>query len=411
MANPPDIFFLIGIMLVAGYIGGIISGRLKSPHVVFYVLVGLILGQSGFDIIDKLAYQKVEILSIFALAMIGFAIGGELRYSEIKELGKTIPIITIFQSLITFAFVLGGLYLLTQNWVISLIMAAISSATAPAATVNVLWQYNARGPLTTTILSVVGLDDAFTLMLFAFAASYARIIYAKTTQISLLTMFGLPLVEILGAIVVGVVLGYGLNYAVKYLSKNEEILLLVLGSTLLCAGVARTLHFSMLLSTMVMGITLINISVKNRIVFDTLHKFSQPFWVLMFVIVGSHLDYRILLHLGWIGLVYLAARSLGKITGSWMGAKISKAKEIVRKYLGLSLLSQAGVAVGLAIEASNYFMKNGPEGQKIATTIMTVTVATVFIFELIGPPLVKHAIFKAKEVDERFLKENIQEIT
>ncbi|MFP4497201.1 MAG: cation:proton antiporter [Vulcanimicrobiota bacterium] len=401
----PDNFITIGVVLLLGALGNVISEKLKSPKVVLYVIIGLIIGRSGMNFINKVAYEQIEIISVFALAMIGFAIGGELKYEGIKELGKTIPIITVFQSVVTFSLVLLGVFFFTKNWVIALILGAIASATDPAAPVNVLWQYGARGALTTTIISVVGLDDALTLILYAFAGSISRVIFTGGGNVSILNMLLMPLFEIGGSLLLGLVLGFVLHKALKYLKGNNEILILTLSLVLGLAGLARQFHMSMILSCMAAGIFLINASPRNQVIFDSIHQFIQPFLVILFVLVGSFLDIFSLKHIGVIGIIYIVTRSIGKILGSWTGAEISGAKPEVKKYLGVSLLCQAGVAIGLAMEASHSFAAAGPEGRKLAATIMTVTVATVFIFEILGPPLVKHAIFKTREVACSFLEE------
>lgn len=399
-----DVFFFIGLMLLFGYIGILLSKRVQIPHVVAFILMGVILGRSILNIINENVYQQVEILSIFALAMVGFAIGGELKYGEIKHLGKTIPIITIFESLSTFIMVTIGVYLVTHQLATALLFGAISSATAPAATVSVLWQYGARGPLTTTIFSVVGLDDAAALIIYALASFYARVIFAGEGSTAAGHVLLTPLVEIFGSLLVGVSVGLALNYVMRNLGQKDEILIVTLGALLVCAGLARSFGLSMILTSMALGVTLINVSRRNRVAFDVIGQFNYPFILLLFVIVGSHVDVAVLRNLGLIGLVYFFMRVAGKMFGAWTGATISGAKPQVRKYLGLGLLPQAGVAIGLAIEISQSFLKMGPEGAHIARMVMNVIAATVLIFEIIGPNFVKYAIFQAGEVDSKYLE-------
>ncbi|MCD4783061.1 MAG: cation:proton antiporter [Candidatus Eremiobacteraeota bacterium] len=398
-----DILLIIGLMIALGYLGKVLSERFNFPHVMGYIVIGLILGRSVLNIINPQIYHHIEILSIFALAMVGFSIGGELRYSEIKELGKTIPVITIFESTMAFLFVFVGIFLFTHKLSYGLIFGSLAAATAPAATVNVLWQYNARGPLTTTIFSVVGLDDAMALILFAFASSFARTLLMHQKEFHLGFMLLLPIIEILGSLAIGAIIALLVNQIMKTLQKRVDILMISLGAVLLCAGIARTLGLSLILTSMALGVVLANVSKKNRAAFDVLHRFTPPFYVLLFVIVGSHVDISILPQMGLLGILYIIFRIAGKLLGAWTGATISKAKENVRKYLGFGLLSQAGVAIGLAIEASHSFRNISPEGEHLATLVMSVIAATVFVFEIIGPYFAKYAIFKAGEVDKRFL--------
>ncbi len=396
-----DIFFVLGIILIAGYIGMRISRRLGGPDVVAFLLMGVLIGRSCLNLIDAKVYHKVEILSVFALVMVGFSIGGELRYEAIRELGKTIPIITICESLAAFIAVGLGIFWVTKNLPLALLFGAISSATAPAATVSVLWQYRARGPLTTTIFSVVGLDDAAALIIYAFASTYARVLLEGSEKLSLLNMLKFPFIEIVGSLLTGTVIAIILHYVLRQIRGRDDLLIVTLGALLLCAGVARVFKLSAILASMALGCVLINISRKNKAAFDRMSQFNHPFILTLFVIVGSHVEIGILKNLGIIGLVYIIMRGLGKFIGAWAGASVSGAKPQVRNYLGFGLMSQAGVAIGLAIEISNSIAHIGPEGTKLAGIIMNTIAATVFVFEVIGPNLTKYAIFKAGEAREK----------
>ena len=388
-------------MVALGYLGKLSSDRAKFPHVVGYIVIGLILGRSFLNVVSHETYMKVEILSVFALAMVGFTVGGELRYNDIKELGKTIPVITLFEAGTTAILVFTGVFLFTKDLPTAIILGALAAATDAAATVNVLWQYRSRGPLTKTIFAVVGLDDAAALMIYAFASSYTKMMVTHQDHISLLNLVGRPILEITGSLAIGVAVGFLMDYIIKVMPKRSDILIITLAGITICAGIARTFHLSMILTCMALGVTLINISPKNRAAFDVLDRFTTPFYVLLFVMVGAHLDISALPHMGILGLIYILCRVSGKISGAWAGSSISKADNNVRKYLGSALLPQAGVAIGLAIEASHSLRFMGPEGAKLATLIMNVITATVFIFEIVGPAFVKMAIFKAGEAREK----------
>lgn len=401
--QPNEVFIFIGIILFLGYLGSALSTRLKAPYVVLYIILGLIFGKSFLNIINDQAYQQLEILSVFALAIVGFSIGGEMKLSEIKELGKSIPVITVFEASFAFLLVMLGVFLFTRNWVLALIFGAMASATAPAATVSVLWQFGARGPLTTTIFAVVGLDDAAALMIYAFASAYARVLFQGNKTLHLGHILWLPVREIVGSLLIGFIIGVILSFIIKRMGRKNELLVVVLSALFVCSGVARLWGLSMILSCMAVGVTLINLSERNRVAFDILGRISNPFIIILFIIVGAHLDIKVLKGLGIIGAIYILMRIIGKVSGAWLGATISKARNVVKKYLGFGLLSQAGVAIGLAIETSHRFSAMGREGREIGAMVMSVVAATIFIFELIGPLFVKYAIFKAKEVDERFL--------
>jgi len=398
--------FIIGVMLFLVNFFHRISDKLKMPHVIGYMLLGVFLGSSFFSIISENMCLNLEIITSVALAMIGFSIGGELEFNEIKAFGWSIPIITFCETFGAFFLVLGGLYIATRDIALSLLFASVAGASAPAATAQVLWQYMARGPLTTTIFAVVGLDDAFVLIIYAFARSFLRIIITHKTNISFIKFLVSPAKEIAFSVIAGFILGVLLNYALKYAKGKKEVKLLTIGAIALGAGISRAFHLSLILTCMTIGMTLINIDKKNEFVFNEVNDFFQPFVVILFVVTGAHLNVWSLASLGVIGIVYILTRAGGLIFGAWLGATLSKAEENVRKYLGLGILSQAGVAIGLAIDTTNTISKINPHAAAIAAKFITIIAATTIIFELLGPSLVKYAIFKAKEVDPSFLQES-----
>jgi Kef-type K+ transport system membrane component KefB len=395
-------FLLVGIIIVLGFIGARLSDFIRIPWVVGYILIGVILGTSGFNLITLKLVGKLEIISIFALALIGFTIGGELEIRELKELGLSIVIITIFEALLAFLFVFISLFLITKNLPLALIFGALASATAPAATVDVLWQYHSRGPLTTTLFGVVGLDDAAALIIYAFASSLAKV-FIGSKGFSFFSALGEPLAEIGGSLLLGALAGAILNYTLKFIKDEGQVLIITLGAIILCSGVANLYNLSLILTNMALGFTLINFSRENKIAFERVATINPPVFLMFFILVGARLQIKLLPKLGIIGLAYLVMRVAGKTIGSYFGAIISKAPETVRRYLGFGLLSQAGVAIGLAIDALHTFRAYGGEGAHIGLLAINVIAATTFVYQVLGPPCTKFAIVKAGEVPEEYL--------
>lgn len=394
-------FLLVGGAIIVGFFGARAADKVKVPWVVGYIIVGAILGVSGLDIITPKQVATLEFISIFALALIGFTIGGELEVRELKELGRSIVTITIFEATAAFALVTIALRLITGNVPLSLVFGALAAATAPAATVDVLWQYHSRGPLTTTLFAVVGLDDAAALIIYAFATSFARVLLGSQDY-SLFNIAVIPLLRIGGSLLVGGLVGVSLHYVLKRIEDEGHVLILALGGLLLCVGIATAGEFSLILTAMAFGFTLINLSRSHRSVFKKVATINPPIFLLFFVLVGARVRLDLLAKLGLIGLAYLVMRVVGKTSGAYTGAVLSRAPETVRKYLGLGLLSQAGVAIGLAIDASHSFRAFGPEGAHIGALAISVIAATTFVYQILGPPLTKLAIFKAGEVPEEF---------
>ncbi len=303
------------------------------------------------------------------------------------------------ESLTAFTLVLGAIYLVTRNLPVALIFGALAAATAPAATVDVLWEYRAKGPLTTSLFAVVGIDDGVALIIYGFASAIAKAILTKS-EISAVSMVLLPIYAILGAVILGTLIGFLLSQAIRRTGSETDHLLLTLGAILLVSGMALQFGFSLILTNMILGVTLVNIS-KRREAFSAIARISPPFYLLFFILVGARLQIGLVGELGLIGLAYIIFRVIGKSVGAWFGATISGAPGVVRKYLGFGLLSQAGVAIGLSIEAAQTFRDLGAPGLNLALLAVNVIAGTTFVFQVLGPPLTKMAIFKAGEAGRK----------
>ena len=407
-----NVILLMGVAIFFGTAGAGVFQKLRIPQVVGYVVIGLIIGESGLNLIGR---ETVEILSsfnMFALGIIGFMIGGELTRDVFKKYGKQFFIILCSEGIAAFILVsvLTGLvcWYFTKNVQTSvataLVLGAIASATAPAATVNVLWEYKTRGPLTSTVLAIVALDDALSLLLYGFASSIAAALIGKThgsIWISMLSAF----FEIAGAVVLGVLAGFLLSFILKLIKEPDKILAFTVSSVLLVIGLSIALKVGSILAAMTLGITMANLASRRRQnTFELIEKFSPPIYVLFFVLAGAHLVLNEIT--GWMVVmvvVYLVGRTVGKIFGAWFGARVSQAADVVRRYLGLCLLSQAGVAIGLAIISGQLFT-----GQ-IAHAIIIIVMTTTFVVEIFGPMFVKLGVKKAGEVGLNITEEDLIE--
>ncbi len=387
-------FISLGIAIISAILFGQLMNKFKIPAVAGYVVAGLVIGVSGFKFVDNATIEKLGFLSDLALGIIAFNIGSELKFSEIKKLGKPIFIIALCEALGAFILVTGAMLLLKQNIATALILGAVSSATAPAATVMVLKECKAKGPLTSTLLGVVAVDDAICLMIYAMSASVAKV-FIKHEVVTISKIIIHPIMEIVFSVVTGILMGAGLAYLLKRAKKESELLSLVIGTIILLAGVAIRFNLSPLLSAMAVGVAIANISSKDKKVFMMMESFSPPIVAAFFVLAGCRLDISLLPKLGVVGAAYLVVRVIGKISGASMGGAISKAPETVKKYIGFGLLSQVGVAVGLAIVVSREF-----PGTALGSMVITILLATTIITELVGPVATKNAIIKAGELNE-----------
>ena len=405
-----NILFLLGIALLGGTIGGRIFQKLHIPKVVGYITIGILIGQSGLKLITIDTIHSLKPLNYFALGLIGFMIGGELKKEVITKYGKQFMLILLSEGIGAFVAValfiaIAGRFIFgnfTNGLALGLLLGAIASATAPAATTSVLWEYRTRGPLTRIVLGIVALDDGLALLLFSIAAAVAGTILGEKEP-GLLSIIFTPLYEIILAFIIGIVSGLILNIIIKRYDDPDKILAFSIGTVLFVLGLSLVTNADMLIAAMVLGVTVTNyIPRKSQQVFNLTEKFAPPIYVLFFVLVGAklniaHLNYSIII----IGILYLIGRTVGKMSGAYIGAKISGAPKSVQKYLPLCLFSQAGVAIGLSILAGQKF------GEPMGNTIIIVVTAITFIVEILGPPFVKIAVTKAGEVGLNITEDDI----
>jgi len=409
-----NVLFLLGLALFGGILGGRLFQKLHVPQVVGYIIIGLILGESGLQIVDHATIVRLQPFSYFALGLIGFMVGGELKRDIFSKYGRQLMIILLCEGITPFVLVtlfvgcLGGF--LFGNWRLSLslgmLFGAIASATDPATTTEVLREYKTRGPLTRTIFGIVALDDALALLLFVTASSIAGTILGSGYS-SLFEMFLRPVYEIGGAIIIGIVSGYTLIRILRKYSEEGRLLAFSMGTVLLTSGLALAIHVDLLLSVMTLGIVVVNYTPrKSKDIFKLVAGVTTPIYVLFFVLVGAKLNLHLLAPIT-IALVfiYLFGMAAGKMVGSRFGAAIAGAPRSVQKCLPLSIFPQAGVAIGLSLLASQYFP--GETGH----TIVVVITATTFLTQLIGPALTKLAVTRAREVGLNITEDDLADAT
>jgi len=391
---------MINYLLIAGFaIGlGLLIGKvthiLKITGVVGYIIAGVIIGPEVLGIV-KLTPIEIETITNLALGFVAFIIGGELTFSLMKKMGKSITAIIVGESIGAFIVVFIGVYLITHHISEAIIFAAMAPASAPAGAVAVIHEYKAKGKLTSAILAVVGFDDGLAIFIYAFAIAFASLILTSGI-FSAYNLIITPFIEIGGALLIGAGNGIFFGFILKRLFEKEQIIAIALTSILLTSGLSLMLGVSVILSCMALGMVVINIFPQdNKPVFEHIKTISLPIYVVFFVIAGLNLHIGLLLVSGLLGLVYIICRSMGLIGGSYIAALLSKADPLIRDNIGFGILSQAGVAIGLALLASNKLVDLGrPE---LGTLIVTTIAATSVVFEIIGPLSARFAIMRAGE--------------
>jgi Kef-type K+ transport system membrane component KefB len=394
-----DILSLIGLIIILAFLTSKGVQRIGIPQVVGFILVGVLLGSSFLNVVPLPLVHELGFISEIALALIGFDIGSHLHFSDLRRLGRSILAVLLCEGLGSFLLVASGVYLLTRSLPISLIFGALASATAPAATVDVLAEYRAEGPMTTTLLAVVGLDDALALLLFTFAATIAESVLSGTQGLSLTPIVTLSLKEIGGALLLGIALGLPLQEMLNRLEHEHAAYGFVVGAVIFVAGLANSLGVSLILALMTVGVVIANLRGDNSLyVRRVVERLGPLIYMLFFALVGARMQVALLPAMGLLGLIYLALRTGGKLGGAWLGGWLGGASPQVRKYLGFGLLSQAGVAIGLCLSIAHRFDQYGPEGVQLGTTAINVITATTFVVQILGPIMLKFAIGRAGEI-------------
>lgn len=386
--------YALAVLIASGLIFSRLLGKFKFPDVTGYLIGGILIGPSVLGLLSQDQVKGMEVLSTIALSFIAFSIGSEMDLRAIKKMGSKIIIVTIFEALGAFLFVTASMLLIfKQDWAFSLAIGSISCATAPAATLMVIRQYKAKGPLVDVLIPVVALDDAVCIIAFGIASFMANALI-NGESLNIATMVGKPLLEILMSIGLGAVAGFIYSLIAKKVRNDGENLSFTLAMIFLVTAAALKLNLSGLLTLMVMGVVITNVGHVNKRYLDLVNAITPPIFVCFFVLSGADLNLTNLKSVGIVGIGYVVSRVIGKYLGSMVSTKISGFDQSVQRNLGLTLVPQAGVALGLSLIAANII--HGDHGQYIRTIILGATI----VYELIGPLLAKFALKRAGCIEE-----------
>lgn len=385
-----EVLLKLSILIFAGVLGGRIANRFGLPNVSGYIIGGLLVGPSVFNVIQSGESSNYNIINDIALAAIAFSIGSEFLLEDVKKMGKDIVIIAFAEVIGAVLLVFLVMYVIfKQPLAFSLVIASMSAATAPAGLLLVIRELKADGPLVRTILPVVAIDDAIGIMVFGVFISLAKII-AGAGEVTLSTMIFAPLYEIIGSLILGFILGFLLVYFANKSKGREELLIIVTGFILFATGASNQIGVSPLLTCMMQGAVVMNLMQNSKRVFTLIADFTPPINVLFFTLAGASLELSVLSKVGLLGIAYILARAAGKIFGATLGAKYLKLEKNITKYLGMSLLTQGGISIGLSMIVSR-------ELPQYSEAIITVILFSVLVYEIAGPILAKIAIQKAGE--------------
>lgn len=366
--------------------------KISLPNVTGYLIAGLIAGPYCLKLYNSGNIDTLSIITNVALGFIAFSIGGEFKLSSLKQLGAKIFVITVFEAVGASVLVIAALVLLKFPLTLALVLGAIASATAPAATLMVVRQYKAQGPVTSTLLPVVAIDDAVCLMLFSILSSVAKSLESEG-GFNLYQTILKPIIEIILSLVIGFILGIVLSIGTKFFKSRANRISLVVTAVFLGVGISDKFGLSSLLLCMAIGAALANYSPAADPVMDGSERWTPPLFMLFFVISGAQFNFSVLKTVGAVGVIYILMRSFGKYFGAMLGCKIAGTEKTVRQYLGITLLPQAGVAIGMAQLSLTVVPEYGEQ-------IRAVVLCATLVYELIGPLLTKLALQKAGEIQK-----------
>lgn len=383
------LFLQVALLFATGLLFSLFAKKVKLPSVTGYLVGGLLVGPNVLNLVSHHTLETLMVFSNIALGFIAFSIGSEFKISYFKKVGVTPVVIAFLEAVGAVMIVTGVMLLLGNDLSFSLMIGSIASATAPAATIMVIRQYKAKGPVSETLLSVVAIDDAAALICFGFALAITNNL--NNANSNMLEMLLSPFIEIIVSLVIGLALGLLLSYVIRYFKDNANRNSLVIAIILLALGLSVIFHASSLLVCMVLGAVYCNLSTTSEKVMQLVDEMTPPLFMLFFVLSGAELNPAIIPTIGVLGSVYIIARVIGKYLGSYAGAVVTKAPENVRKYLGPCLIPQAGVAIGLSLIAQAAVPSHGQ-------TIRAIILCATLIYELVGPYITKVTLQKAQEI-------------
>ena len=391
-----NVLLALSIAMAVGLLMSRFIRLIHLPNVTAYLIAGLLVGPYVLNVLSPALNSELAIISDVALGFIAYSIGSEFKLTYLKEIGVKPMVITLFEGCTASLFVFATLLVMGQPLPLCLALGAIAAATAPAATLMVVRQYKANGPVTKMLLPVVAMDDALGLMLYAVMMAIARTI-ERGTALTVTTLLLKPLGEIVGSLALGVALGLVLVYVLRFFHSRGNKLALTIMMVFAAVGLSSMWGLSSLLVCMMLGATMVNLCSQSNVMLEQCDRFTPPLFLLFFVLSGANLDLSVLPTVGMVGVAYVLARALGKTLGGTMGAMVEKCDRNIVKYLGLTLLPHSGVSLvftGIAVTTLN---KLDPAA---ATVISGTIVAAAIINEIIAVLIAKYAFQWAGELPE-----------
>lgn len=383
--------YYIAVLILGGLIFSRILSKINFPSVTGFLIGGIIIGPSVLGLLPREGVESLALVSEIALAFIAFSIGSEMDLAVIKRLGKRIGLVTIMEALGAFVVVFLGVYVVTKQVPFSLLLGSIACATAPAATLMVIREYKAKGKLVDLLMPVVALDDAVSIIIFGVALSIATNILSGS-GLNMMNMLVVPGAEVIFSVILGAIGGVLFTYLSKYMKTDNELLSFTIATIFFLSAIAKWYDLSGLITLMVTSFVATNLGIDSRKSTSLIDRITPPIFMCFFVVSGADLRLSSLSAVGIVGVIYVVGRVIGKVLGTSVSTRMSGFPDYIQKYLGLTLVPQAGVAIGLSLTASQTLPE--PYGLMIRTIILGSTI----IYELIGPMVAKYALTKSGQI-------------
>ena len=399
--------YLIAFFLVLAMLAIIVSKKYSLPIVVGYVLFGIVISPDILNLIPFLESEfhswyefliiKLDYITQIALAFIVFTIGTELSLRTFKRLGKSIYIITIFEALGGAVVSAAAVYLIGAPIYMALLLGAIAAASAPASTIMVLKEYNAEGPLSSTLMAVVGLDNTLALILFALISPVAMM-FVGNGQVLSAQLLLIPVVEIIAAVFIGLIIGYLTQHYISMVDDKTKKVVAILTSVVLSSAVSLVFGLSSLIANLALGFAIRNFAEKNLQISEYLDTLTIPLYAMFFIFAGAEIRFTQMGSSVFLitALVFLLSRLIGKYGGAIIASHFSDAEPTVKKYIGLGLFPQGGVAIALAFAVQKQFTQI-PE---TSLMIFNMVILTAALTEIFGPLFTKEAVIRSGEAEE-----------
>ncbi|MFP4510648.1 MAG: cation:proton antiporter [Spirochaetaceae bacterium] len=397
------VLVIVGLILFLGVFAGRLMKSIRLPSLMGFMALGLITGPAVLGIINSDTLENLSFVTEIALGFVALTIGFEFNLKQMKGQAGQLVRIVAWESVLAFTFVTLLVYLVTFQLPLAVLFGAIAVTTAPAGTVAVVQETRARGRFTSTLLAVVGFDDVSAILIFGFALALTKFLLGVEAGlgegVDVIPLIAAPFTEIGLSVAIGITTGLAAGLLSRTLGQSRDVFILTLATVFLLSGLSQVVPMSLVLTAMTAGAMITNTQSRTVVepIAGYISEVTPAVFVLFFALAGAHLDLSLLPSVGAAGMVYVIGRAGGKIFGASIGARRGKAPENVQKYLGLSILSQAGLAIGLALIALQELSPLGPEGEAVARTVIVTITATSVIFELVGPILTRYSLDKTGE--------------